>query len=90
MGMVPHAKAPHLVAGNRAAEPCWQRAPARGIIFALKKRPRNSIAKDIVPVTVTEMTLGLARLQSSCEVAPAALQLMPIVIAELPCRITPL
>lgn len=73
--------------GGRA---CWQRAPARGIIFALKKRQRNSIAKDIVPVTVTEMTLGLARLQSSCEVAPAVLQLMPIVTAELPCKITPL
>ena len=64
--MMPYARAPYLMAEKPAAEPCWQHVPARGIIFALKKRQKNSIAKYIVPVTVTEMTLGLARLQSSC------------------------
>lgn len=68
--VVAYAKAPYLMAEKPAAEPCRQRVPARGIIFPLKKkkkkRQENSIAKYIVPVTVTEMTLGLARLQSSC------------------------
>jgi len=64
--MVYYAKAPYPVAKKPAAEPCWQCAPARGIIVTLKKRQKNSIAKYIVPVTVTEVTLGLARLQSSC------------------------
>lgn len=71
MEMVPHTKVLYLVADKSVVETCWQHVPARGIIFAWNKRQQTSMGKDIVLVTLTEMTLGPARLQSSCEAAPA-------------------
>lgn len=57
-----------------AACPCQQH------YIRFEKIEGKAIAKYIVPVTVIEMTLGLARLQSSCYGAPPVLQLMLLLL----------
>lgn len=74
-----HWASPYLVAEKPATAPCWQLVLASGITFT-EKIEGKAIAKYIVPVTVTEMTLGLARLQSSCYGAPPVLQLMLLLL----------
>lgn len=74
-----HWASPYLVAEKPATAPCWQFVLASGITFT-EKIEGKAIAKYIVPVTVTEMTLGLARLQSSCYGAPPVLQLMLLLL----------
>lgn len=74
-----HWASPYLVAEKPATAPCWQLVLASGITFT-EKIEGKAIAKYIVPVTVTEMALGLARLQSSCYGAPPVLQLMLLLL----------
>lgn len=74
-----HWASPYLVAEKPATAPCWQLVFASGITFT-EKIEGKAIAKYIVPVTVTEMTLGLARLQSSCYGVPPVPQLMLLLL----------